>query len=124
MMFFVRPSSSISPTVMDLFPSRFRKAVLERMSADVFVTLLLILFVMPVAIDGFYQLLTPYESTNLKRVLSGIPTGWIGGVLIGAMVVSISEFKREIKNALVHQDTAVSQTDPRVHEPDRTPASH
>ena len=83
------------------------------MSADVFVTLLLIMFIMPVAIDGFYQLLTPYESTNLKRVLSGIPTGWIGGVLIGAMVVSISEFKREVKNALDLQRRTVSQDKPR-----------
>ena len=34
----------------------------------------------PLVLDGFTQLLTPYESTNLLRILTGIPFGWMIGV--------------------------------------------
>jgi hypothetical protein len=42
----------------------------------------------PLLFDGFYQLLTDYESTNYKRVLTGIPFGFGLGVLMCGMFAS------------------------------------
>ena len=39
----------------------------------------------PMAIDGFTQLLTSYESTNTMRILTGFPAGFIGGWIFSAM---------------------------------------
>ena len=39
----------------------------------------------PMAIDGFTQLLTSYESTNTMRILTGVPAGFIGGWIFSAM---------------------------------------
>ena len=39
----------------------------------------------PMAIDGFTQLLSPYESTNLMRILTGFPAGFVGGWIFSAM---------------------------------------
>ena len=42
----------------------------------------------PMLFDGFYQLLTGYESTNFKRVATGIPFGFGLGVLMCSMFAS------------------------------------
>jgi len=54
---------------------------------------------LPVAIDGFYQLfsdVTHYESTNVMRILTGAPGGFVGGLLVGAMLISIRQFQLDI----------------------------
>jgi uncharacterized membrane protein len=61
------------------------------MSPSIFIVIIIALALLPVAIDGYTQLLTSYESTNLKRVLTGISAGWIGGIIFGAMVLALSE---------------------------------
>jgi uncharacterized membrane protein len=38
----------------------------------------------PMAVDGFTQLLTDYESTNLLRILTGAPAGFVGGWFFAA----------------------------------------
>ena len=42
----------------------------------------LILAASPIAIDGFFQLLTPYESTVIFRFTTGIISGFLIGILI------------------------------------------
>ena len=44
-----------------------------------------LLLCMPLIADGFLQLLTPYESTNFKRVLTGVPFGFGLGILLCSM---------------------------------------
>ena len=39
----------------------------------------------PLIADGFLQLLTSYESTNFKRILTGLPFGFGLGVLLSSM---------------------------------------
>lgn len=34
------------------------------------------IFILPLLVDGFYQLLTKYESTNIKRLITGILFGY------------------------------------------------
>ena len=49
------------------------------------------LLCLPLIADGFLQLLTSYESTNLKRVLTGIPFGLGLGVLMCSMFSARAE---------------------------------
>jgi len=93
---FTEPSASQTELIFNVFPNRLRHWVLKYMSSMTFVIIIIILALLPVALDGFFQLLTPYESTNLKRVLTGISTGWIGGVIIGAAVTAISEIRKSL----------------------------
>ena len=50
-----------------------------------------VLLCAPLLFDGFLQLLTAYESTNFKRVLTGIPFGLGLGVLTCAMFAARAE---------------------------------
>ena len=89
---------------MALYPRSIQQRFLPRRNDDLrtydrrmfscmwLVTGLVVAFLLPVAIDGFTQLLTPYESTNPVRVLTGMWTGIIGGAIIGVMVNNIYYF--------------------------------
>ncbi len=76
-------------TVRDTFLSMFSDESLERFYYDD--RRMMLMFVIiglglgPMAIDGFTQLLTSYESTNTMRILTGIPAGFIGGWIFSAM---------------------------------------
>jgi uncharacterized membrane protein len=96
-MIFAEVDSSLSMTMFNSLPKKLRMFVGKRMKLEVFMSIVTILAILPVAIDGFTQLLTPYESTNLMRVLTGISLGWIGGVLVGAMILSIGALTRSQK---------------------------
>lgn len=88
----VTPSSSISEGVLNLMPLSIRKPILRRKYGSIaFALVLLILLLLPTAIDGFRQMLTPYESTNVIRVLTGAPCGFAGGFYLGVMIVSVGE---------------------------------
>jgi uncharacterized membrane protein len=54
-----------------------------------------LLLCMPMLFDGFYQLLTSYESTNFKRVLTGLPFGFGLGVLMCGMFSSRAQLFSE-----------------------------
>ena len=86
---FVRPKYDISKSAVQLFPSKIRRYI-EIHNAEFSVwCLLATLCILTTAIDGFYQLLTPYESTNLKRIIFSLPTGWFGGFAVGLMLNNI-----------------------------------
>jgi uncharacterized membrane protein len=53
---------------------------------------LIILSVIPIGFDGFLQLLTNYESTNLKRVITGSIAGFSLGWLICSMLAAKPEY--------------------------------
>ena len=50
-----------------------------------------VLLCLPLIADGFLQLLTSYESTNLKRILTGIPFGFGLGILMCSMFAARAE---------------------------------
>jgi uncharacterized membrane protein len=103
-MLFVEVDSSITITMFNTFPKKFRGFINKRIKPEIFVFILIILAILPVAVDGFYQLLTPYESTNFKRVLTGISMGWIGGMLLGAMVLTASKVAKSSRSVTVDSD--------------------
>lgn len=93
-MMFTKASMSISEIILNILPKNLRSLVVKKIKPEFFALILVVLAILPVAIDGFYQLLTPYESTNLRRVLTGIPSGWIGGVIVGALILSAVEVRK------------------------------
>ena len=86
-----------SEGIANAFPPRIR--AWARKSGDVkFASLIILLGLLPVAVDGFTQLFaayTQYESTNLMRVITGIPGGIVTGLLLGMMIKSIKQIDVE-----------------------------
>ena len=92
------PSTSAGRVMVNAMPKRLAKW-LDRFGPDRAGALIVVVGLLPVAIDGFYQLfsdVTHYESTNLMRVLTGVPGGFVGGLLVGAMLISIRQFQADI----------------------------
>ena len=77
-----------------ILPSRLRRTVRERVGYVPFFFLFSGALATPLVIDGVYQLISTYESTNLLRVLTGLPLGWVVGLLLGAMILSIGAMRR------------------------------
>jgi uncharacterized membrane protein len=86
---FVKRNYYISNGILSIFPERFRAFVNRTMGARWFAILFIILCLIPVGLDGGIQLFTDYESTNLTRVLTGIPAGFIAGLLIAILIKSV-----------------------------------
>ena len=76
-------------TVRDTFLSLFSDDSIEQFYYDDRRMLVMIgilaIGLGPMAIDGFTQLLTSYESTNLVRILTGAPAGFVGAWIFSAM---------------------------------------
>ncbi len=69
-----------------ILPKKFRKKTIEKLGLEFLPVIIISLFLIPVAIDGTLQLLTSYESSHFLRIITGIPAGWIGGIVLGSLV--------------------------------------
>lgn len=106
------PSASASRGFANAFPARVRRWA-EKIGPERFAVLVVFLGILPVGIDGFTQLfsaVTHYESTDLTRVLTGVPGGLIVGLLVGAMTKSIREFNIEYRAAMKARTRAPGRT--------------
>jgi len=56
-----------------------------------------VLGLLPIALDGFTQLFGWRESTNELRVITGGPGGFVGGLLVGAMLIAIRQIGLDIQ---------------------------
>jgi uncharacterized membrane protein len=75
--------------------------------------LIVVIGLLPIAIDGFTQLfssVTHYESTNLTRILTGMPGGFVGGLLVGAMLVSMRQFSADLQMLRARSASRAPQT--------------
>jgi len=91
------PSPQTSAGIVNAFPERIRRWA-TKIGVERFALLVVLLGILPVAIDGFTQLfasVTQYESTNAVRVLTGIAGGLVVGLLLGMMIKSIKAFDLE-----------------------------
>jgi uncharacterized membrane protein len=77
----------------------FLRRRLSRLSTERAGAFIVVLGLVPMAIDGFTQLFRVggYESTALARVVTGGLAGFVGGLLIGAMLVTIRQFSIEMQ---------------------------
>ena len=81
-------SAFVGRGIANAFPPRVRRWA-ERIGPTGFSLLVVALGVLPVALDGFTQLLTPYESTNGMRVATGVPGGLVVGLVVGMMIKAV-----------------------------------
>jgi uncharacterized membrane protein len=84
----VQPSPSTSRMLINLLPRKVRPYLSGRKRELPFLLLMIFLFLIPIALDGGLQFVSDYESTNPMRFLTGSMAGWIGGFLLGAMIIS------------------------------------
>jgi uncharacterized membrane protein len=92
------PSTSSARVMLHAMPAWVQRR-LARLGPDRAAAILVVLGLLPVALDGTYQLfsdVTRYESTNVMRILTGVPAGFVGGLLVGAMLISIQQFRVDI----------------------------
>src|SRR5437870_2577073 len=93
---FARPSTSTGQVMLNALPEFLRRR-LWKLGGDRAGALVVVLGLIPMAIDGFTQLSGRYESTPLARVLTGGLAGFVGGLLVGAMLVTIRQFSIEMQ---------------------------
>ena len=93
---FAKPATNASQIMLNAMPKWVRDRF-ARFRPEQAAGILLILFLLPTAVDGFVQLLTPYESDPIKRVVTGAFAGYIGGLLVGAMLLSMRYFSEEFR---------------------------
>jgi len=98
---FARPSTSTGQVMLNALPEFLRRR-LWKFGPDRAGALVLALGLIPMAIDGFTQLSGRYESTPLARVLTGGLAGFVGGLLVGAMLVTIRQFSIEMQRMYAH----------------------
>jgi uncharacterized membrane protein len=94
---FARPSTSTGAVMVGALPEFLRRR-LSKLSPERAAAVVLAIGLVPLAIDGFTQLFKVgnYESTPLARVLTGGLSGFVGGLLVGAMLVTIRQFSIEM----------------------------
>ena len=98
------PSTSAGQVMLNAMPAWVRRRF-ARLGPDRAGGILVVLGLLPVAIDGFYQLfseVTHYESTNVMRLLTGVPGGFVGRLLVGAMLISIQQFRVDLTRLRAH----------------------
>ena len=95
---FAVPATSTGQVMLNAMPAFVRRRI-SRLGAERAGATLVVLGLLPMAVDGFTQLfrLGNYESTPLARVFTGGLAGYIGGLLVGAMLVTIRQFSIEIQ---------------------------
>lgn len=96
---FARPSTSTGQVMLNALPEFLRRR-LWRFGSERAGAILLAIGLVPMAIDGFTQLfrVANYESTALARVFTGGLAGFVGGLLVGAMLVTIRQFAIELQS--------------------------
>lgn len=85
----IRPEYNISEAAIKIFPKRLQNAIRDRRLVMVSWIVLMVLCVLPTAMDGITQLFSDYQSNNLNRIMFSLPTGWFGGFAIGLMVNNV-----------------------------------
>jgi uncharacterized membrane protein len=95
---FARPSTSTGQVMLNAFPAFLRRR-LAKLGSERAGVAIVVLGLIPMAIDGFTQLfrVNNYESTPLARVVTGGLAGFVGGLLVAAMLVTIRQFSIEMQ---------------------------
>ncbi len=81
-------SDSIPRTFLGFLPGNCFRGVVGR-KPGLFMFLMIILLLLPTAMDGGIQLLFSYESTNPRRVITGITTGIAVGLIFSSILMTM-----------------------------------
>src|SRR5207245_4259995 len=93
---FARPSTSTGQVMLNALPEFLRRR-LWKFGPDRAGALVLLVGLIPMAIDGFTQLSGRYESTPIARVLTGGLAGFVGGLLVAAMLLTIRHLSLDLQ---------------------------
>ncbi len=107
------PAATASEGIANAFPSRIQRWA-RKIGVVRFAGLVVVLGLLPVAVDGFTQLFaafTSYESTNFTRVVTGISSGLVTGLLLGMMIMSIKQLDIEIARMRVIRERTPATSD-------------
>lgn len=110
---FAPRSTGTGAVMVGALPAFLRRR-LSRFDPERGGVLILAMGLIPMAIDGFTQLFQVggYESTPLARVLTGGLSGFVGGLLVGAMLVTIRQFAVEMEAMRARFEYTTSRTPP------------
>lgn len=89
--FFTDTSSGVCKAIISIFPKRMRSKILRRINPRILAAIIISVFILPMIIDGFFQLTTSYESTNPVRTVTGFFFGWILALFLGSFIASSIE---------------------------------
>ncbi|MGA1848524.1 MAG: DUF2085 domain-containing protein [Thermoplasmatota archaeon] len=91
-------SDNPAETVVSVMPGKVRKNRFVRKHPGLTVTALLLLMIVPTALDGGIQMLSTmdllpfgidYESTNPTRLITGFPMGVAAGILMNMLMMTL-----------------------------------
>ncbi len=85
-------------SVFHPFPERVRKILLKR--PHIWAAILGLIFLSPLVLDGTIQMLTPYESNNTMRFITGIFAGMAVMIFTGAFVISAKAEMEALKRGM------------------------
>ncbi len=89
-LFFVIRTPFMFLTFLSLVPNRIRRSLLKHFPPPIASAIVALPFLLPAGSDGFYQLLTSYESTNAMRLITGFFLGIILAWGFGSAFLSIT----------------------------------
>jgi uncharacterized membrane protein len=90
LLFFVIRTPFMFLTFLSIVPEKLRTTMLKRMPPWLAAGIVAFPFIIPTGFDGFYQLLTDYESTNTVRLVTGFFLGVILAWGFGSAFMSIT----------------------------------
>ncbi len=102
-MMFVKPRDDYKDILLGLIPSQTDH--LSNIKKTIMIVFLGGLFILPMALDGFIQLLTDYESNNIMRTVTGLTGGLVFSLFISALLMaSIHSIKPNEENPYIEHD--------------------
>ena len=90
LLFFVIRTPFMFLTFLSVVPERFRTPLLKRLPPWLVAGLIALPLLLPTGFDGFYQLLTTYESTNTIRLVTGCFLGILLSWGFGSAFLSVT----------------------------------
>ena len=87
---------TLRDSFLSLFPDRMMDGIYRKNRRTIVLLAIAAIAVMPMALDGFTQMLTSYESTATMRLITGTPFGiFIGAFLASSLSARPAFFNRE-----------------------------
>lgn len=83
---------TLRDTFLSLFPDDKLESIYRNNHRTRAVVIIAIIFILPMALDGFTQMLTAYESNAMMRLLTGMPFGIFLGLFIGSSLSARASF--------------------------------
>ncbi len=102
-MMFIKAEDDYKDILLKLVPIRTQH--ISGLKKTVLLVVMGLLFILPMALDGFLQLLTDYESNNPMRTLTGFTGGLVFSLFIAALLMaSVHSMDTGKENTYIEHD--------------------